>query len=187
MKLSSYDETLVRLTLKDGVIFEGVCEWFPAAYGDMEYGRNEELLKIDDWLFFNRDIRSAERIEPKETYLWMSKTEHRMRLNPSPYRMIQEGKKTVELRLYDPKRRKIRVGDLIRFENTADETEVLRCEVTELCRFSSFAELYNKLELTECGYTRENIVSAKPEDMNQYYSPAEQARFGVVGIRLQLF
>ncbi len=187
MKLSTYDETLVRLTLKDGIIFEGVCEWFPSEYGDMEYGRNEELLQIDDWLFFKKDIRSVERIEPKETYLWMSKTEHHMRLNPSPYKMIEEGKKTVELRLYDQKRRRIRVGDLIRFENTEDETEVLRCEVTELCRFSSFAELYNKLELTECGYTRETLSSARPEDMNQYYSPEDQARFGVVGIRLQLF
>ena len=186
MKLSSYDETLVRLTLKDGVIFEGVCQCFPAEYGDMEYGRNEELLKMDDWLFFKSDIRSVEKIDPKETYIWMNKTEHHMRLNPSPHRMIEEGKKTVELRLYDQKRRKIRVGDLIRFQNTEDETEVLRCEVTELCRFSSFAELYKKLELTECGYTRETLASARPEDMNHYYSPEEQKRFGVVGIRIRL-
>ena len=50
--------------------------------------------------------------------------------------------------------------------------------------FSDFAELYRKLPLLECGYTKENVAAATPKDMEQYYPPEKQAQFGVVGIRV---
>lgn len=49
--------------------------------------------------------------------------EHTMKLNPSPFSLIRDGVKTIELRLYDEKRRKIAPRDTIRFcnsENTKD-------------------------------------------------------------------
>ena len=36
---------------------------------------------------------------------------HEMKLHESPFKKIKSGKKTVELRLYDDKRRKINIGD----------------------------------------------------------------------------
>ena len=53
---------------------------------------------------------------------------HHMNLNPDPYEMIKNGKKTIELRLYDEKRRKIRPSDEIVFTNTATG-ETLRTRV----------------------------------------------------------
>ena len=43
---------------------------------------------------------------------------HQMQLQPEPFSMIKSGVKTIELRLYDEKRRKIRIGDEILFTNT---------------------------------------------------------------------
>ena len=43
-----------------------------------------------------------------------------MKLHPAPFEMIKSGKKTIELRLYDEKRRKIKVGDEIIFTNTVN-------------------------------------------------------------------
>ena len=43
---------------------------------------------------------------------------HSMQLTPSPFQMIKEGTKTIELRLFDEKRRKIQTGDIIEFSNT---------------------------------------------------------------------
>ena len=43
---------------------------------------------------------------------------HSMQLTPSPFQMIKEGTKTIELRLFDEKRRKIQIGDIIEFSNT---------------------------------------------------------------------
>ena len=43
---------------------------------------------------------------------------HNMQLKPEPFAMIKDGTKTIELRLYDEKRRNIKVGDRIVFTDT---------------------------------------------------------------------
>lgn len=55
-----------------------------------------------------------------------------MNLNPLPFLMIKNGIKTIELRLYDDKRRKIPQGDIIRFYNSVDAGETILTMVTEL-------------------------------------------------------
>lgn len=108
-----------------------------------------------------------------------------MRLCPKPFEMIKSGKKTIELRLNDEKRRPIRNGDRIEFTNTASGERLL-CEVKDLYQFSSFAELYSQLPLLKCGYTEKDIASAVPEDMDAYYPPERQKKYGVLGIEIQV-
>ena len=108
---------------------------------------------------------------------------HEMKLNPAPFGMIKRGRKTIELRLLDEKRRKIKVGDNITFSNT-ETGEQLTKTVTALHRFDSFETLYKTLPLLQCGYTEADVDNAHPSDMAQYYSQEEQAQFGVVGIEL---
>jgi ASC-1-like (ASCH) protein len=110
---------------------------------------------------------------------------HHMKLDPEPYEMIKSGEKTIELRLYDEKRRKIRPGDEIVFTNNATG-ETIRTQVIKLHCFSSFEELYRTLPLLKCGYTKDDISLARPSDMEQYYSADDQTRYGVVGIELLL-
>ena len=43
---------------------------------------------------------------------------HSMKLNPAPFGLIKAGKKTVEMRLFDEKRQRIKAGDIIEFTNT---------------------------------------------------------------------
>ncbi len=112
------------------------------------------------------------------------KTIHNMRLHPSPFEMIKSGEKTVELRLFDEKRQKIRVGDEIIFTDVATGETVTK-RVAELHIFGSFEELYESLPLLKCGYTAEDICDAKPSDMEEYYSAEEQRKYGVVGIELE--
>ncbi|MBE6635803.1 MAG: ASCH domain-containing protein [Ruminococcaceae bacterium] len=111
---------------------------------------------------------------------------HYMRLNPEPFELIRSGKKTVELRLFDEKRRLLKIGDEIEFTCTNIDTGCIVCRVEELYRFDSFRELYKSLPLSECGYTEDNISSASYKDMEKYYSPDEQKNYGVVGIKLRL-
>lgn len=110
---------------------------------------------------------------------------HSMQLRPQPFQMIRDGAKTIELRLFDEKRRRIRIGDTIAFSNTADG-ETLRVRVVGLSVFESFADLYRNLPLLECGYTKDNIDKASPDDMAAYYSEEQQRIYGVVGIRVAL-
>lgn len=68
--------------------------------------------------------------------------EFTLKLNSLPFEMIESGIKTIELRLYDEKRRKISIGDMIRFILVDDESKELHVKVKELYIFPSFEELY---------------------------------------------
>ena len=108
-----------------------------------------------------------------------------MQLQPSPFEMIRNGTKTIELRLFDEKRKKIQIGDTILFTNT-ESNEILRVKVLELLLFDSFETLYSQLPLLDCGYTKDDVATASPDDMNVYYSKEMQQKYGVVGIRVAL-
>ncbi len=111
---------------------------------------------------------------------------HTMKLNPTPFAQIKNGAKTIELRLYDAKRRQIAVGDTICFTSTADTSQTITARVEALYPFPSFAALYQSLPLLRCGYTAETVAQASPADMERYYPPERQQQCGVVGIEISL-
>ena len=185
-ELRKLDGQWVRLTHCDGLVFEGLCRLDDAEYCFHEYGREEDALNIDNWLFYGSDILAAEVAEPGPVGVWMSCPLHRMKLNPEPFARIDSGEKTIELRLYDEKRRRVQAGDIIRFESTDDDTDVLYARVEGMRFFASFEELYAALPLTACGYTAEEAKTASPRDMDRYYTLEDQAKWGVVGIELSL-
>ncbi len=104
-----------------------------------------------------------------------------MKLNHQPFEMIKSGQKTIELRLNDEKRQKLKVGDEIAFTNIANG-ETLKRTVLKLHHFNNFDELYRSLPLLKCGYTELDIDTAQASDMEKYYSVEEQTKYGVVGI-----
>ena len=111
---------------------------------------------------------------------------HEMNLHDSPFDMIKSGKKIYELRLYDEKRRNIKVGDEILFTRSRGGDDSMRCLVVGLHLFDSFEELYSSLPLLKCGYTEEDIHTAHYSDMDIYYSKERQAMYGVVAIEIRL-
>lgn len=109
---------------------------------------------------------------------------HEMSLRPKPFEAIASGAKRYELRLHDEKRREIKIGDEVLFTCMPDERRVLT-RVIGLHPFADFAALYAALPLTECGYTKDNVHRADPHDMEAYYPPEKQARYGVLAIELE--
>ena len=110
---------------------------------------------------------------------------HKMKLNKLPFEKICSGQKTIELRLNDEKRKKIHIDDLIEF--TQIETgEKIIAKVIGLHNYSSFKELYEDLPLLKCGYTEDNITTASPDDMGEYYTIEQQIKYGVLGIEIKL-
>lgn len=108
---------------------------------------------------------------------------HKMKLRDKPFKSIKAGTKTIELRLYDEKRKLLNVGDVIEFTNI-DTKEVIKVEILQLHRFNNFDDLYKHFNKISMGY-EENEV-AKPSDMEEYYSKEEQQEYGVVGIEIKL-
>ena len=112
-----------------------------------------------------------------------SPTIHNMNLHSSPFEKIKSGEKTIELRLLDEKRQRIKEGDKILFTNNKSGETLLKT-VAKLHKFESFEELYKSLPLLKCGYTKDDIDTASPADMNTYYSEEDQLKYGALGIEL---
>lgn len=110
---------------------------------------------------------------------------YHMNLNTKPFEMIRSGRKTIELRLNDEKRQAIRIGDEIEFTDNSDGRK-LTVKVRNIHNFPDFEELYKKLPLDKCGYSKEELPQARAEDMEVYYSKEKQARYGVLGIETEL-
>lgn len=108
---------------------------------------------------------------------------HEMKLNDNPFKKIKAGTKKIEMRLYDEKRKKINIGDIIEF--TSRETgEVIKAKVLNLHIVKSFEELYNMFDKVLLGYDK--LEEACYTDMEQYYSKDEIDACGVVGIEIEL-
>ncbi|MGM9631533.1 MAG: ASCH domain-containing protein [Eubacteriales bacterium] len=107
---------------------------------------------------------------------------YRMNLHPSPFEFIKSGKKSVEMRLNDERRKYIKVSDTIIFSHT-ETGEEFCVTVTEIKVYKDFYELYKHYDKTEIGYLPEE--NADPADMYEYYPPEKIEKYGALAIRIK--
>ena len=105
---------------------------------------------------------------------------HKMKLNESPFERIKNGSKTIEFRLYDEKRQKVKIGDKIEFSKLPDLQEKLLVDVTGLSKENSFYELFKKL------YNDEEEIKEKTNSMYEIYSKEKEIKYGVLGIKIKI-
>ena len=103
-------------------------------------------------------------------------SEHKMSLKEKYFNLIFKGEKTIELRLFDDKRKKIQIGDTIEFANGASRFTV---RVVGLVRAQTFADLFKIIPVQRCGFTDEQEALYI---MEQFYTLQMQKKDGVIGI-----
>ncbi len=108
---------------------------------------------------------------------------HHMKLAPFAFKAIIAGEKAIEMRLYDEKRAKIKVGDEVEFEDTATHWKI-KCIVVDLTRYRDFQELYSSVDKVAIGYKANE--TANPEDMCAFYSPEQINKYGVLAIGIRM-
>lgn len=111
---------------------------------------------------------------------------HTMKLYAQPFSLVATGNKTIELRLNDEKRQKIKVGDTIVFTHAECAEKRITSKVTALYPFPTFQALYQALPLDKCGYVAPEIATASYQDMYAYYTPEQENQFGVIGIEIMV-
>ena len=109
---------------------------------------------------------------------------HEMKLLDHPFNEIKSGRKKVEMRLFDEKRQKLRVGDRIRFTNEKTGEE-LTVTVVGLHRFDSFLALTNAFQPKELGF-KDDTPHKIADIMTDIYSPEETEKYGTLAIRVSL-
>ncbi len=109
-------------------------------------------------------------------------TTHQMKLQLSPFEKIKARTKTIEIRLNDEKRQLLKVGDKIEFSLMTDPSQTVKVEVVDLEKFSTFKEMFAAYPAREYGGENQDDW----ELMYKYYSPQDEAKYGVLAIRVKI-
>lgn len=98
-----------------------------------------------------------------------------------PFNKILDGSKKIEPRLYDEKRQKVKVCDIIEFVN-ASTGEKVKCLVKGIAVFENFKDLVTYMPLELFGYDNKEEIRVRLERLA---TEQEQNEFGVVGFIIE--
>ncbi len=113
----------------------------------------------------------------------MDKTIHEMRLQPEPFEAIKVGKKIIESRLCDEKRRLIKIGDIVEFKKNPDLVDSVKAEVVALLNYPTFDSMFSDFSTEWLGLlTKQELLT----QIEQFYPAEKQQKYGVLGIKIKL-
>ena len=112
---------------------------------------------------------------------------HEMGLFPENFENVKRGKKQREYRMYDDKRRKIKIGDTITFINTqTQETVVVVVDVINMHLYKDFKTCYTDFweqDFSNRGQPLEQIIE---NTYNNWWSKELEEKYGCVVIDIKL-
>lgn len=111
---------------------------------------------------------------------------HEMKLQPKYYDFILNGTKRIEIRLNDEKRQTIKLGDRIKFLKEPDLKETFNAKVVGLLRYNSFEDMFKDYDITVLAdktMTKKELITV----LEEFYTKEKQKKYGVLGIRIELF
>ncbi|MCL2017304.1 MAG: ASCH domain-containing protein [Alphaproteobacteria bacterium] len=108
-------------------------------------------------------------------------TIHNMHLHAEPFAQFKSGKKKIELRVNDPKRQAVELGDGIIF-TSRESGQKLAFKVIGRVLFRDFETLVDYLGGDKCGFTKDSPTGYKKEWMGNIYSKADVEKYGALGI-----
>ena len=97
-----------------------------------------------------------------------------MNLLDEYFKAVKSRKKTVEVRLYDVKRKNLKVNDIIRFNNRLTN-EKIDCKVLKLIKYDNLEELL-----------KNGDVSNSKEEILNIYSLDEINKYGLLAIYIEV-
>ncbi|MDY7221315.1 ASCH domain-containing protein [Halalkalibacterium halodurans] len=109
---------------------------------------------------------------------------HAMGLFKVPFESIKAGRKTVEVRLNDAKRRQVAVGDTIEFTKLPEKEETLKVVVTKLRSYDTFEAMYKEIpfEAFDCeGWTMDEMLDGTYE----IYTSEQENEWGALAIYVE--
>lgn len=107
--------------------------------------------------------------------------EMKVHLHSDVFEIVRNGKKDIEVRVNDEKRRKLKIGDTLVFLKRPLEDEEIRAKVVGLEYYDYFYNLVDNYDMERIylsNYTKEEYL----EEMKRFYTLEEQEKYGVVAI-----
>ena len=107
--------------------------------------------------------------------------EMKVHLHSDVFDIVKNGKKDIEVRINDEKRRLLKVGDTLVFLRRPNDDEEIRTKVVGLEYYDYFENLVDHYDMERIylsGYTKEQYLN----EMKRFYTLEEQEQNGVVAI-----
>ena len=106
---------------------------------------------------------------------------HKMNLVDWAFNELKNGNKTIEVRLNDEKRQKLKIGELIVFNNI-ETGELLKTQIINKHLFKNFKEFFETFNSQQLGIKAEDNYLI----MNKFYSQEQQEKYQALAIELKL-
>lgn len=109
---------------------------------------------------------------------------HSMKLDEKYFNEVRFGRKWVEIRLNDEKRKVIQVGDCIEFSNGSQNLDTVRAVVKGKKSFCDLRDLLLAYDITAFGSVWRSVDEALKEIT--YYSSEDIREHGVIALEIRL-
>lgn len=107
--------------------------------------------------------------------------EMKVHLHSDVFEIVKNGKKDIEVRINDEKRRQLKIGDTLIFLKRPNDDEEIRAKVVGLEYYDYFDNLVDNYDMERIylkGYTKDEYLN----EMKRFYTMEEQKENGVVAI-----
>lgn len=98
------------------------------------------------------------------------------------FELIKSGQKDIELRAYDEKRRKVKIGDKFQLFDAENPNEYIICEVLNMHIAPDFESLFKKIDIKRSGF---KDIAELMDTITKFVSREELAREQVVGMEIK--
>ena len=98
------------------------------------------------------------------------------------FELIKSGHKDIELRAYDEKRRKVKIGDKFLLYDAENPHEYIICEVLNMHIAPDFESLFKKIDIKRSGF---KDIAELMDTITKFVSREELAREQVVGMEIK--
>ena len=103
---------------------------------------------------------------------------------PEAVAVVDLKRKDIEIRLYDEKRQKINLGDIIILKKEPELNESFKVKVVGLLRYENFEGLFEDFGVDRLA-NKSMKKSELLEELEKFYTKEKQKEYGVLGIRIE--
>ena len=107
-------------------------------------------------------------------------------LHSDVFDIVKNGNKDIEVRLYDEKRSKLRVGDTLIFLRRPNEIDTIKAKVVDLVKYNNFSEVVDNYDMKRIyldGYSKEMYLN----EMRRFYTLEDEVKYGALAIIFEVF
>lgn len=109
-----------------------------------------------------------------------------MKLDPELFEKVKSGVKTYEVRLFDEKRQRVKVGDNIIFKKQPELLDGVIVRVVDIKRFATFEQMAQTLSIESIGFKGKNATQVSRYFLTKICKKSDEKKYGVVAFKIEL-